>query len=144
MKALSIRQPWAWAIVHAGKRIENRSWATSYRGPVLLHAGKGCTLREYNDARDFMTNPDFGQIEVVEHVLRTCNGVPELGDLPRGGIVGRADIVNCISASTSGWFFGPFGFVLENVRPLPFTPLRGSLGLFDVDESDLAEIESRS
>ncbi len=39
MKALSVRQPFAWAIVHGGKDVENRSWATSYRGPVLIHAG---------------------------------------------------------------------------------------------------------
>ena len=40
MKALSIKQPWAWAIIHAGKNVENRTWATSYRGPLLIHAGK--------------------------------------------------------------------------------------------------------
>jgi hypothetical protein len=38
VKALSIRQPWVWAIVHAGKDIENRTWWTPYRGPVLIHA----------------------------------------------------------------------------------------------------------
>lgn len=40
MKALSIRQPWAWCIIYAGKDIENRTWATQYRGPVLIHAAK--------------------------------------------------------------------------------------------------------
>lgn len=47
MKALSIRQPWAWAIVNAGKRVENRTWETRYRGPILIHAAKGVTKREY-------------------------------------------------------------------------------------------------
>lgn len=38
MKCISIRQPWAYAIIYCGKNIENRSWSTSYRGPLLIHA----------------------------------------------------------------------------------------------------------
>lgn len=38
MKCLSIRQPWASLIIYDGKDIENRTWPTSYRGPVLVHA----------------------------------------------------------------------------------------------------------
>jgi hypothetical protein len=37
--ALTIRQPWAWAIAAAGKDVENRSWHTGYRGPLAVHAG---------------------------------------------------------------------------------------------------------
>jgi hypothetical protein len=42
VKALTVQQPWAWAIVHGGKDVENRSrnLAGSYRGPVAIHAGK--------------------------------------------------------------------------------------------------------
>jgi hypothetical protein len=36
---LTIRNPWAWAIVHGGKPVENRGWRTAYRGPLLIHAG---------------------------------------------------------------------------------------------------------
>ena len=39
MKALSVRAPWWWAILH-GKPVENRDWQTNYRGEVLLHASK--------------------------------------------------------------------------------------------------------
>lgn len=39
-KALTVKQPWAWAIAAGGKDVENRSWATKFRGPVLIHAGK--------------------------------------------------------------------------------------------------------
>lgn len=41
MRALTVRQPWAWAIIHGGKDIENRTrnLAGSYRGPVAIHAG---------------------------------------------------------------------------------------------------------
>ena len=40
MKALSIRQPWAWLIVHGYKDVENRTWSTKFRGRVQVHAGK--------------------------------------------------------------------------------------------------------
>lgn len=39
MKALTVQQPWAWAIVHGGKDVENRTQAWSYRGPLAIHAG---------------------------------------------------------------------------------------------------------
>jgi len=38
MKILSIRQPWEYSITRGSKNIENRSWPTNYRGPVLIHA----------------------------------------------------------------------------------------------------------
>jgi hypothetical protein len=40
MKALSIRQPWAWLIITGHKDVENRSWTTTYRGPLLIHAAR--------------------------------------------------------------------------------------------------------
>jgi hypothetical protein len=40
VKALTVRQPWAWATIYAGKDVENRRWRTTYRGPLLIHAGK--------------------------------------------------------------------------------------------------------
>ena len=53
MLALSIRQPWAWLIVHGWKDIENRTWRTRVRGRFLIHAAKGMTNREYLDAIEF-------------------------------------------------------------------------------------------
>ena len=40
MKAISIRQPWAWLIVNGYKDVENRTWYTSHRGPLLICASK--------------------------------------------------------------------------------------------------------
>ena len=57
--------------------------------------------------------------------------VPHLDQLDRGGIVGRARIVACVASHPSPWFFGPF----EDVEPLPFRPLKGALGFFDVKEA---------
>lgn len=115
---LSIRQPWAWLILHAGKDIENRTWPTRVRGRVLIHASKGMTREEWEDAYIF--------------AIHAC-GVPEIpmvGELERGGIVGEVEITDCVRASQSPWFCGPYGFTLATPKPLPFEPLKGSLGFF--------------
>ena len=113
--ALSIRQPWAWAIVYGGKDIENRDWATRFRGPVAIHAAKGVRKQEYADAASF--------------IAAVTGRVPDVVD--RGGIIGVAEIADCISESDSPWFFGRYGFVLKNVRPVTFIPVKGALGFFD-------------
>lgn len=135
MKALSIRQPWAWAILHAGKRIENRSWATSFCGPVLIHAARGCTREEHARFLEF-----YRSLAAREPGLPHSAAVPSPEQLERGGIVGRATIVNCVAASTSPWFSGPFGLVLEDVEPLPFRPMRGALGFFEVDAPEAGDL----
>ena len=118
MKALSIRQPWAWLILHGGKDIENRTWTTRFRGPFYVHAAKGMTRQEYDTARDFAASRGIP--------------IPDYHDIDRGGIVGTAHLVDCHSFNESPWFFGPYGFVLEKVNPLPFHALKGELGFFDV------------
>ena len=37
-RALTVRQPWAWAIAAGHKDCENRTWATSHRGWLAIHA----------------------------------------------------------------------------------------------------------
>lgn len=124
MIALSIRQPWAWLIMHAGKDIENRTWATNVRGRILIHAAKGCTQLELDAAKRFMYCRD---------VALTPFGMPGApGDMERGGVVGSVEIIDCVNASASPWFAGPRGFVLRDPRPLPFTPFKGQLGFFDI------------
>lgn len=116
MKALSIRQPWADAIIWHGKDIENRSWPTRFRGPVLIHAAKKWGPSERGD------------LTYIEGITAT-----KLEDTDRpllGGIIGKTEIVDCVQAWESPWFFGPYGFVLRNAEPLDFIPCRGALGFF--------------
>lgn len=58
---------------------------------------------------------------------------PNKQALPTGGIVGSIEIVDCVVKSNSRWFFGRYGFVLRNPIMLPFMPVRGQLGFFEVD-----------
>ncbi|MBX8557052.1 ASCH domain-containing protein [Pseudomonas cichorii] len=119
MKALTIRQPWAWLIVHAGKNVENRSWRSHYRGRFLVHAAKGMTRREYEEAKEWSSA--CGAIEI-----------PAFGRLERGGVIGSVELVDVLDHSDSPWFMGPKAFVLQAPLPLPFMPVKGRLGFFEV------------
>lgn len=133
MKALSIRQPWAWAILHAGKDIENRDWRTHMRGRVLVHASKAMTPDEYEAALGFMH--DLSRTRPFTSGL----ALPGMKTLPRGVLLGSVEIVDCVKASSSPWFFGTFGFVLRDPQPLPTPiPFIGKLGFFDVPDDIVA------
>ncbi|WP_107495540.1 ASCH domain-containing protein [Thalassobius sp. I31.1] len=116
-RALSIRQPWAWAILNAGKRIENRPQRWKYRGPICIHASLYKNGKDYAEASNFI----WEQYQMDS---------PYDLDVYRGGIIGTAEIVDVVTESDSPWFFGPYGYVLDNVQPLPFIPVKGALGLF--------------
>lgn len=49
MRALTVQQPWAWAIIHGGKLVENRTANWSYRGPLAIHAGLRDSDRGWNN-----------------------------------------------------------------------------------------------
>lgn len=138
MKALSIRQPWAWLITRpditdpiarkmaaaAGmmKGIENRDWSTKFRGRFLIHASAGMSRVEYDQAKLFVQTCVHAGLEL-----------PPFEQLERGGIVGEAELVDVVEDSCSWWFFGHYGFVLRDAKALPFRPCRGMLKFFEVE-----------
>lgn len=134
MRALSIRQPWLWAILHGGKTVENRDWSgCEYRGPILLHASKGCGKAEFADAA--------GSIQYMRQEIGLGPiEVPALDLLPRGSLCGIARIVNVVRHPTEfdggSWhgfrIAGVLGLELADVRELPEVPYKGSLGFFAV------------
>jgi len=120
LRALTLRQPWAWAVIHAGKDIENRSWSTSLRGTFAIHAGQG-----------------FDGLEDLEEI-----GVrpPRREDLVHGAIIGVVDLVDVVERHRSRWFNGPTGFVLARPRALTTPiPCTGALSFWRVSP----EIERR-
>lgn len=118
LPVLSIRQPWAWLILNVGKDIENRDWYTKYRGRFNIHAGKSKIRDEFWDAMKFANI--------------SANDMPDDDYLSRGGIVGSAELVDCVTQSPSKWFVGKYGFVLRNPQPHQFYPCKGQLGFFKV------------
>jgi hypothetical protein len=121
--ALSVRQPWAHAIVHLGKHLENRSWGSwnhhlkKQRGPICIHASSGMTRDEYENARDYMQRNGV-----------TC---PEPAGLVRGGIIGTAVVVDWVRTSHSFWFMGPGALSLRDMTPVEPVPCSGALGFFE-------------
>lgn len=110
IKALSILQPYPHHIFHDGKDVENRDWPTNGRGWFIVHAGKSTRELDKEDERE-MT-------------------------LPRGGYVGVARIVDCVTEMDSRWFFGKFGFVLRDAMPSTLVPAKGKLGFFAPEPDD--------
>ena len=131
LMALSIQQPYAqWLanpgqFVNAGirpKTIENRTWTTRYRGPLLIHASTTFDP----DAIDYWV----GRCPALEHVIPL-----EERAYTKGALVGIADLIEVVHQSADPWFIGPYGFVLANARPLEPITYRGQLKLFPVPPS---------
>ncbi|MEM6381868.1 MAG: hypothetical protein AAF739_04275 [Pseudomonadota bacterium] len=124
--ALSVRQPWAWAIIHGGKAIENRSIGSIISGkmdcrPIAIHAATGLTEKEFR----------WGYDKLSEHGVQ-C---PLPRDLVRGAIIGQVKVVDIVSESASPWFGRSRpdnrGLVLEEPRPCEPIPAKGELGYFN-------------
>lgn len=112
LKALTLRQPFAWSIFHAGKDVENRIWPTRIRDTIAIHAVEQQPTGTYERSKEF--------IRSVLKKLGVRNArIPSYERLDKGAIIGLVDIVDCVVESSSKWFEGPIGFVLANPRPLP-------------------------
>ncbi|TMI98457.1 MAG: ASCH domain-containing protein [Alphaproteobacteria bacterium] len=122
-KWLSVRQPYAWLIGVGIKPVENRSWYTHYRGQLFIQA----TLA-------FARTP-------LEKIEKDHKVQIDRSALHRGGIVAVADLTDIVTAHRSKWFEGPFGWVFENPRLLPFVPMPGAQGIRDVPEEVLERIK---
>lgn len=128
MKALSIKQPWAWLIVNGFKTIENRTRRTHFRGPFLVHASSRMTRDDHEACLLFCrSNELLGQVVNNRRLI-----IPAFGELPTGGIVGRAEIVDCVQKSSSKWFCGDYGYVLKGAKPLTFVSIIGQLNFFNL------------
>lgn len=131
MKALTIRQPWAYAVISCGKNIENRSRPFSYRGPLAIHAGKSQVESEW--ARDF--------VDVWPVGLTFTND-----DLVYGAIIGVVNLIDCVPyerVKGQCWAEGPWCLIFRNATPIEPISWRGMLGLFEVpDEVILSRCRS--
>jgi len=122
-KALSIRQPWAWAVVNGHKDVENRDWgwrnpASKFRGNFAVHASAGMKRDEYIEAAAFMA--ELGV---------TC---PRPDELIRGRIVGVANATDFVTDHKSPWFFGPKALVIDYAAPIDDGDIvKGNLGFFN-------------
>ena len=132
MKAISVRGGWAWAIARAGKRVENRTWATKLRGWVAIHASAS-------------KGGDSGLRAILDQL-----GIEPPDEYPRGAIVAVAWLADCLDVDDPAlgvdpWAEGPVCWVLREVRPLA-TPVacKGRLGLWDVPPDVAREVNAQA
>lgn len=151
MMAISLTQPWATLVAIGAKRIETRSWQTSYRGPLAIHASKGFPGWA---KRIMLMEQPFPRVlgEAFNY-----NWTPPV-EAARGCIIATCELVGIVSTQqmTNGgtWWDGPDGrryefrlseqerafgdyaprrwaWLLDDIQALPKPiPARGSLGLW--------------
>lgn len=142
--AIAVRQPWAYAIIHLGKNIENRTRGAIDVGGmrsavgrrIAIHASKGMKRSEYEEACGFISG--------------LGHQVPPAAELQRGGIIGSVVVTELVTlarrcaddpaayAAFGPWFFGPWGLRLAAAKPCPFVGANGALGLFKWHPSSAA------
>lgn len=129
MRALTVQQPWATAIMRWGKEVENRTrnLAGSYRGPVAIHAGLREDLAAYDDdlIREVLGQYDDGWILAEQLVTGAIIGVVDLASVHDDSDHGRQH-------SCSPWAQpNLWHLILERPRALADpVPCRGRLGLW--------------
>jgi hypothetical protein len=117
MRALSVPQPYAWAIVHGDRRVEVRGWRTHHRGPMAIHAGLS---RAGSKVR--------------------LPGMPAFDDLAFGALIGVVALDDCVPDCKGGW-----SWTMSDPRPIEPVPCPGGRGgFFDVDASAIREIPESS
>ncbi len=120
-KALSIWEPWATLIVMGKKDVENRVWQTSYRGPLLIHAGKNTAYFE----------------EDATWIRETLGiPVPPRSQLNLGCVIGYVELVDCVYSELGDGRWGQPGcyhWHLKNARSLDTPiPARGFQRIFNI------------
>src|SRR5581483_7894624 len=116
MKALSLKQPMAWGIIHGGKDIENRKWKNKHaHGTIAIHAS-------YKFGNEFV-------------LPRGVKKAPEQ-EMVQGAIIGLVEIVDVVERHPRKSCAAPYGFVLAKPRPVPKPILfKGNLRFSEVPPS---------
>jgi len=150
IKAISLWEPWASLIRTGTKHYETRSWATSYRGPLLICAAKGGLKRQ--ELTLLLRDKTF-QNGLMPELKGNCL-LMERGDewllqrLHFGKAVAIVELVNCIKTedvryllSKEERIFGDYdpdrwAWKLKNIRDINPFPVKGKQGLFEVELPD--------
>lgn len=91
MKAITIWQPYASLLAVEEKKYETRSWATSYRGPIAIHAAK----RPVRQIMDALAHGTADQRQAALLMERLCRRIGGVDHLHTGEVVGMARMVRC-------------------------------------------------
>lgn len=135
MKAITLWQPWASLLACGAKHYETRSWATSYRGQLAIHAAKTFPQEEL----------ELCYIEPFKSSLSKNGLINPVSDLPRGAVIAIATLTDCIQItepflqsligskeySFGDFEVGKFAWVLDNRRQIKPVPATGRQRLWN-------------
>ena len=128
MKALSVRQPWAWAIIEGHKQVENRRWYPGhFSGRFAIHASSTFDLSAY------------------DWILDNIPGInmPSPEQLLLGGIIGTVLYTGFVrSPYNNPWFRGPYGWLLSDAKRVTFIQCKGNLNMWDIDIQEMDVLSS--
>ena len=131
MKALTLHRPWDYAIAHGHKCVENRTWATAYRGPLLIHAG----MKWDQAAAD--------EVFLVSGVWlneRSWPGGRIVALVYVDGCRRRHNMPKIESTMPRGWIEGPWCWLLGRTHLLDPIPCSGSQRLWTPPQDVLHEV----
>jgi hypothetical protein len=144
VKALTVKNPWAWAIFH-GKGVENRKTRTNYRGPLAIHAGLTWSGRGESDPRIRAAHLHLASADHPRRINRSdhtgCCFV-------FGMVIGTVEVTDChlaVGECCGPWGIDPGGYhwVLTNPHQLVTpVPCRGRLGVFDLPDPVATAVDS--
>lgn len=123
MKTLTVKQPWAELIVSGKKDIENRTWRTSYRGRILIHAAKTIV-----PSLELAYYP----LPAIQPYISMVEEAPAFGIT--SAIIGSVEIVDCVQNHPSEWAEkGVWNWVLANPIKFerPILNVNGKLSLWE-------------
>ena len=144
MKALSLLQPWGSLIAIGAKKIETRSWATKYRGPLAIHASIKMTKEQCClCAKEPFITPLLRAGFEIKHSVVKYDLV--YTDLPTGAVIATCNLVDCIKMTPEfiksvqrpeldfgEYAVGRYAWILEDVKALEVpTPAKGKLSIWE-------------
>lgn len=131
--ALTVHQPWAWAIVAGHKPVENRGWRTKHRGWLAIHAA-------LHDAARFSQGVGFVRGQ----------GIEPPAELPCQAVIGLAHVAGVVRFAECGgpWAVGPWCWVLDAViqfrKPVPASGRPGLWAWSPPEGCELRELVGQS
>lgn len=150
MRGLTIHQPWASLIASGRKQIETRSWYTSYRGLIGIHAAS-----KWNGSMlQWRIKEKTPEAKLLRAELRN-GGIDKIENIPLGCIIAIAqltdvrkmtrtaiDDVSPIERAMGHYEPGRFMWMLRDVKPLQTPiPYKGQQGLWTIPSNILSEEE---
>lgn len=130
MKVLTLREPWASLIGKQVKTIETRSWPTSYRGELYIHAGLAKVptkderikrLTSYLDGKPFM----YGMI-IAKCNLVDCVYIDE-------EFAAKTYTENPLNYDCGDYTVGRYAWILKDIEYIDPIPAVGHLSIWNYD-----------